>query len=66
MLQKTDLITGVTGQRAHKDGIQIDNHSSEALDGVFWKVFLGHHEFGLNRRGGPAWPPYCVRPLWQP
>jgi hypothetical protein len=32
---------GVRAERAHGDGIEVDTHSPEALDEVYWRVFAG-------------------------
>jgi len=33
---------GSKSERAHGDGIEVDFHSPEALDEVYWRVFAGH------------------------
>lgn len=40
---------GELKERAHKDGIYINNESPEALDEVFWKVFLDNNYIKKDR-----------------
>lgn len=40
-LAKRGQKSGRKTERAHGDGIEVDNHSPEALDEVYWRVFDG-------------------------
>jgi len=40
---------GLRAERAHGDGIEVDTHSPEALDEVYWRAFAGRDYIGANR-----------------
>lgn len=40
--------SGPKSERAHGDGIEVDNHSPEALDEVYWRVFDGKAYIGRD------------------